>query len=270
MKDFILTNLVGIVLCLIGLLGGGIISFIFYKKSISIAKPVFQYSNQNIIDISNNDKEENLKVYYSEYNIKRLNKTHIYFWNSGNKTIKGEDIVKTEGLKIVFEDKNGRILLAKVLKYSRKVCDFNVMVSSDDRREISFNFDFLDPNDGVVIEVLHTFEKSKFNFTGIIKSIPDGIQNYGYILPTYRKKDPKFLINNFSIVTFIDFVVGVLSIYGAINIKSLPKWLFDSSQTFNRIFLLIFGIFFISFSVIHIIANKSNNKMPRKIQLLDK
>lgn len=165
-----------VIALLIGILGifG---SYYFYKKSIIKAIPVYQFRTFNITS------EDNLEIYYKNHQINEIKKTTIVFWNEGRKTINRNDIVEQDKLKFKIKD-NSKILSAKIINKSREVNNFNLNINKDKKKAI-VDFDFLDFEDFVVVEILHT--STNCSFEGTIKGVPSGIKDYGYYDYKYKK-----------------------------------------------------------------------------------
>lgn len=91
--------------------------------------------------------------------IANLTVTDITFWNRGRAAIRKSDIAKLEPL-IISMAPNCLILNVLVVRRAKAENAFEV-TRSQDRTHASINFDFLDHNDGVVIQVVHTGTSSE-------------------------------------------------------------------------------------------------------------
>lgn len=97
--------------------------------------------------------------------ISDLSSTMFYIWNSGNDVINADDIVKKGLMKIQCGSKN--ILDAKIIKQSDIDNNFSIMqITSND---IDISFEYMDSNDGVVVQILHTGDISEIKFDCKIK-----------------------------------------------------------------------------------------------------
>ena len=120
----------------------------------------------------------------------RVAKTQVVFWNAGRATIRGEDIVKSDPLRLLF-GKEAQILRVRIPRVTRKTLDFRAENTFDPGNEVQFSFDYIDSGDGAVIEVIHTSEERHPQVLGTIRGIPKGIRNLGRI-PT-RPQAPWFI-----------------------------------------------------------------------------
>lgn len=154
---------------------GSIVTYIFYKRSITKPEPCYAINNRILIANTKMQFGKNLKVLYEDREIEKLCSTKIIFWNDGKKTICGCDIVEKEPLRFVFDKKNVQILKASIIQKTRSAINPQVSINPN-IPEVSLSFDFLDYDDGVVIEILHTDLSNDIEVKGTIIGIPEGIK----------------------------------------------------------------------------------------------
>jgi len=126
-----------------------------------------------------------VNVQYRGKDIPRLTRSMLVAWNFGEKTINGRDIVESDTLRIEM-GQDSSILSATVLKRSRDVIGATCSFGSASPSTASIQFDYLDPGDGFVVEVLHTGERRHPKLVGTIKGIPQGPKNLGAVLSQTR------------------------------------------------------------------------------------
>lgn len=248
--NFLSQNWVATLISLSGIIIGGIISFIFYKKSIRKAIPVFQYRSDSIIGLNNSSHKEDISIYYKEKRVNRLSKLYVVFWNAGNQTLRGEDIAGDGKLKLNFEGE-GEIVKSNIVKMTRNVNDISYIYNSESK-VVDFKFDFLDKDDGVIFEFIHTFRNKKPSINGIIKGIPEGVKNDGYNRDIFSEYEESFSsinriyrIANSKIILTIYLLIGSFFLYSFFNYSKLPSWFFDTSDFANKIMCLVMALFFI-------------------------
>ncbi|GIO34662.1 MULTISPECIES: hypothetical protein [Paenibacillus] len=196
---------------LIGIVGI-LVSIYFYRKDKIGARLDYQMAELKILD--HNNLALGMTVNYFDKPITRLIKTQIVIWNSGQKTIDGNEIVIDDQLKFSFD--SSEVLSCNIVLPSREI---NKCVVKKDEMYLNsfyFNFDFLDPKDGAVIEILHTGEEVYPKFSGSIKGMKDRIRNRGLttypIIQTTLKKARiiNLLIWIISLIILSLFTIGVL------------------------------------------------------------
>lgn len=120
-------------------------------------------------------------VQYQGVEIPRLTRSVIVLWNDGERTIQGTDIVETDPLRVSIDD-DCQVVACTLLKASRQAIQANVALLEGIRPSIRLTFDFLDANDGLVVEVLHTGKIRYPTVVGTIRGLPNGVRNRGRVL----------------------------------------------------------------------------------------
>lgn len=122
-----------------------------------------------------------LEIHYDQKRIANLTATEFYFWNHGKETIRQEDIASSDPLQLKIKSPF-TILDTKLLKTSSP--SNNIIVSlSEDKTIITLNFEYLDYEQGGIVQILHTGEDSvDLIFSGTIKG-------FGTPLQVVNKKD---------------------------------------------------------------------------------
>lgn len=166
----------GWVQLVIGLLG----SYLFFRWSRKRKCLAYRCVHSRMLGFGIEGLPTDITMQYRGQEIPRLTRTVVVFWNSGEETILGGDIVPVDKLRLRFLD-DGRVLSATILKQSRGVCEVQAQVDPVHPNEVSLSCSFLDSSDGAVIEVLHTSEKPSVEFLGTVLGIPKGFQQFGNI-----------------------------------------------------------------------------------------
>ena len=96
---------------------------------------------------------EKLSLQYDGKSIDDLTITRFVIWNSGNKTIRMEDIARNVPLCIKAIEP-ASILDAEIIGESDEANGFNLSYVSSN--EVRLNFEYIEPQDGIVLHVLHT------------------------------------------------------------------------------------------------------------------
>lgn len=161
---------------LLGFLGliVGFIGIILYRSSRIGARPTCQMKTLRLISKGDQELPEEVKILYNGDEVPRLSLTHAYFWNSGKASIGGEQMVEDDPLRFTF-DGSDEILKAHIATSSRDVNKFSVAVPPDSKNMARVGFDFIDPNDGVRIDLLHTSPRRFPRISGTFRGIPKGI-----------------------------------------------------------------------------------------------
>jgi hypothetical protein len=163
LRTFLDQGWVGTVIATVGTLVGlvGIIAAWWtYRASQIGARPVYKVRSLRLIGVPNSKLAQDVQVKFRGTPVDRLTKTQIVFWNSGNLILRGSDIVQSEPLR--FDFPNGSTVVdVGISRYSRAANNCTAGIDPLRPNSVLFLFDYLDPNDGVVIAILHTSSVKK-------------------------------------------------------------------------------------------------------------
>lgn len=250
---------------ILGAIIGIITSYIFFAISRTRSRINYQTSNLQIIGNISLKLPQDFEVTVAGVKINSLQKSQIVIWNGGNTTITGENIVKEDPLKIVFSP-GTKIFDINITGLSRKVNKFTVRHLRNDltENEILLNFDFLDKEDGIMIEVLHTESAQEPKLIGTIKGLKNGIKNKGQInyFEQNKKKSLLKAAFNWLIALIASFLIGTILYYLIItlgeNIKNKPALM--------NYFSCVIGVFIPLVSIYNGFYFSNKRKFPKSIK----
>lgn len=157
LKDIVQHPLFGI-LSFLGTILSVFLAIIFYRLSKREKKPYWSIGSNNLIE-GFSSQVPGLEISYNNQKVENLTISKIVFWNDGKETIHGTDIAEADPLQIIARG-NVKILDIKVLKTNSEASRF--CNPNDSQLHSSFvTFDFLDKNQGGIIQVIHTGTSSK-------------------------------------------------------------------------------------------------------------
>jgi hypothetical protein len=222
---------------LIGLIGIilGAIGIFSYKVSKSIARPAYQKSSLQLIGREEDNLPDEVDVTYKGKRVDRLTKTKLILWNDGTETLDGDSVVKADPITIIFSD-NTRILSHKILKRTKAVNNFEVIKDDEKQNCLILQFDYLDPKDGIVLEILHDSEKRYPEITGTIKGLKKCFSDLGQI---YEMKDFKskgiigIIVDNYRLIFWLGVAIGLsFATFGLLpeEVRQYFEKYLDSSQ----------------------------------------
>lgn len=154
----------GFVSFIIGVLAV-LVAIILSFKSKRVKLPCYAVRSRNIVkDLVS--KFDALETLYSGQTIENLTVTKILFWNAGRDTIHRGDIAVP---LTVHVSESYKILDAKILSSKEPANKFSIDTSADQSSSI-LNLDYVDKDEGVVIQLIHTGRSGKdIEFDGKIK-----------------------------------------------------------------------------------------------------
>lgn len=224
---------------LIGVLGVIVATF-FFLKSRRIAKPSFQMSSLRLLGENRNNLPNEVTVLFNEKEVDRLTKTTLILWNNGNEVLRGEEVVDTDPVKISF-NKGDHILSYEKLRETKEVNEFSVSIDNDNPHQLLIEFSYLDPNDGISLELLHDSEDWYPKVHGSIRGLPKGFEDLGELEADDITLFNRTRITKGDIFPLIGMVMGlgivVLSLFPSRNWVMLCIGLFCS--IINMLVLLV-------------------------------
>jgi|SRR3989344_1922497 len=174
MYDFLNQGWVGSVIGILGLIVGGI-GLILYLRSRVGGRPLYQMRSIRLIGKQEQQLPTDITILFKGREVPRLTLTKVWLWNGGTETINGSQIVQDDPLMFSLEQ-GDEILVANVEAATRPTNKFSVTISPDKPDKAIVSFDYLDPNDGARIELLHTGKRRYPHLYGTIRGIPKGLR----------------------------------------------------------------------------------------------
>lgn len=215
----------------VGLLAGIVLTVVtFLVARRRTTRVGYVHLGEHLLGSASDALPSGIVVQYDGLSISRLTKSVLIFWNSGESTVLGADIVDKDPLRFCV-GADGQILSISLLKAGRPVNDFALLSPRKEMNEAEFTFNFLDANDGVVVEILHTSTDRQPRIKGTLRGLPQGFRNFGqFTRPKPQKKKRSGPLSVFKAVVFSPLVFFCASflyaLYG-------PRPGVISADTFN-------------------------------------
>jgi len=269
--NFLSQNLFGVLIGAIGIVLG-IIGITSTIKSRTRASLSYQDHSLQLIEKSKQLLPKNIEILFDGKPVTRLTKTYMTLWNSGNTTLYGNNIVAEDPLRLEFS-KDAQILQAPVIKSNRDANKFISTIRANSPNIVDFNFDYLDPEDGVVVEILHTDIELHPKIQGTIRGIRKGVKYCGYIasysisrtISGYKLL--RRLFNLFYIlIGAMSIIIGLNALIPTKAVKSLLLWPYRSQGSLGW-FLIIMGTLFIALILVELWFSRRH--FPKSLAMRD-
>ena len=156
---------------------GLIIAVFLYKKSRRAAQPSFEKSSIRLFSKKENNLPDEVTVLFKKRKVDRLTKTILILWNNGAEVLDGERVVDKDPIKISF-NKGDSVLSYKKLRETNAVNEFSVSKDKDNSHQLLIEFSYLNPRDGISLELLHDSEDLYPKVQGSIMGL-DGFEDLG-------------------------------------------------------------------------------------------
>lgn len=138
------------ILAVLSILGGGIISLFFYRRSLQRAEISFACEYTRLI-WSRIPAFSGITLFHNERQIHDPRRVLFYVWNSGDTTIHGAMIAAADRLRLRAGEV--QIINAAILNATREAICATAQLNA--QGDVSIDFDYLDTGDGFVIEILY-------------------------------------------------------------------------------------------------------------------
>lgn len=147
----------------------GVIGVIITIKGLRYMKPRYSIRSNNLIQ-NFAAKLTKLNILYDDEKISNVTVSKLIFWNDGNKTILDTDIASSD--PFVVEGIEGvKILEVEKIFEKNKTNKFEVEVLEDGKK-LAINFEYVDKNEGIIIQIVHTGKTSQdIKVGGTIKGV---------------------------------------------------------------------------------------------------
>jgi hypothetical protein len=148
------------------------IGYYFYTHPQKIKNPCYAIRNINLIRGLVKKFGEDLEILYRKNNIENFTATKVAFWNLGKDTINKDDIAPADPLEIYVKE-GFEILDVKILFAKKSVNQFDIKLS-EDHKSVKILFEYLDQDDGGVIQILHTGKSAEdIGVRGSVKGVKE-------------------------------------------------------------------------------------------------
>jgi hypothetical protein len=139
-----------LVLAAVGIIGGAIVSYYFYRISKKERRPVF-FATSNVV--VRGDEKRQIEVWYKGQEVPDVRRTVVAFWNAGQEPIRRGDVIDGHPLLISMPD--GTLILdAQVIATTGPEIDFTCD-PDDGQSVVNLDFSCLNHQDGGAVEILH-------------------------------------------------------------------------------------------------------------------
>ncbi|MCL2628830.1 MAG: hypothetical protein FWD44_09090 [Oscillospiraceae bacterium] len=207
-----------------------------------------------------------IKILHNEKEIENMHVARVYIWNAGNKVINHNDIASKEPISIKLKD-NMRLLNSQIISFSSSVNNLEIC---NIENEISVKFDYLAKNDGVVIQVLYSFDSGEktnargLSVVGIVKE--QGKVKEALILDTPDKSNNTVKRNSLygGFISLLSKRTSIV-IFDILFISLFISTLYSNLTFPERLFnIILFGLAILIFTMIAF----SIKSIPKKIKTM--
>lgn len=147
-----------------------IAGFIFAIYTWFKARKKHRFSSHSIgstlIGSSFSELPQQVEILYEGEQVTQVTSSTFILWNSGNQVIMKERLKTIDPLRIDISE-GGKILKYDIIKTNNKTNNFSIK-KNDTGNSLNIEFDFLEPLNGIRINILHTGKQSNILCNGTI------------------------------------------------------------------------------------------------------
>jgi hypothetical protein len=249
----------------IGLIGI-LIGYILNRRSRIGPRLVYQQQALRLLGSASPILPEEVEIYFKNQKVPLIARSRVVLWNSGTQTIRSADIVSDDPIRVVVSQES-QVLQARVIASTRPVVKFHVRLQPCVSNSVVCEFDFLDPDDGAIIEILHTDEANYPNILGTIRGMPRGLRDWGGRVPyveVFRMQIPHNVNVGLALLIYL-FLAGP----SFILLGSRPEWLTPFWQpdfiTMLRVVGVLYGTTMIVMGIW--LCWRLRHRLPKKLQI---
>ena len=206
---------------IVGLVGI-VVAIGFYLRSRRKARLAFHGDHVTLVGGRGAAFADEVEIRFDGAIVPRITASKIVIWNCGDRTINGRDVVDSDPLRVEVPQ-SGTILKHTILRKTRSVNAWKVNQPSPDRLDLTF--DFVDPCDGVTLEVIHSELGGNLEVIGTIRGIPQGMLRYGQAFSSVDRHGLGLLAFSRTRIVLVTFIIlgACFMLYGLLR-PQLTYW----------------------------------------------
>jgi hypothetical protein len=208
------TDWIGITLAAaIGVVATLIAGWLFLRLQEKRAAPRLVYLRRSgaVVGSPRSLRQDDIELRFRGRAVPRVTQTRIALWNAGRQVIQKTDVPEGEPITIAVSS-GETILDATVVRESRSVIGFTPTVSASG---VICGFEFLDHDDGVVLDVIHTDAENREPFlAGTVVGMGPDPPRYLGSLSEQQVSGARWLINQAAWIVFV--IIGLILIVGGV------------------------------------------------------
>lgn len=138
---------------LLGALGGMALSALLYKLTQTPGAIAVQSLDVSMIGSTDAVFPDDVTLLYKKEPVPNVTSSFVWIWNAGRKTMRKRDIVENDRLRLHY---CASVLNVRSIRPTRKPIGMIACQEPEQPHTVSCSFEFLEPGDGAVFEVLHS------------------------------------------------------------------------------------------------------------------
>lgn len=192
----------------------GIIGIVIAVATYFLSRSVYRLSvhktTKELIGPSDSLLPSQVEVLYEGEIVSKLSSTNFVIWNSGNKVISKGSLETIDPLRIDVAS-DARILRHEIKIINNPTCNFSVK-PDESGLSLTLHFDFLEKNDGLHLQILHTGSDSDIDIAGKIIGVKTPNNTFRSIFNSVVAQTKISIITPLTIMVAFVFFSSILAI----------------------------------------------------------
>jgi len=143
---------------------GNVFAYWLYRRGIKKKELWWDTQKNNLINKYARNLPE-LSINYKSEEVQDVSILRLMLWNSGSEILHRDDITKNHPISLIT-DNNTALLDAKIIAYNNDTLNFSL---EKDNNTVLVDFEYLEPNQGAVLEIVYTGGLDNLSVSGLLK-----------------------------------------------------------------------------------------------------
>ncbi|MGO7022855.1 hypothetical protein [Rhizobium leguminosarum] len=131
--------------------------------------------------------KDELEIYFQGKPVPTVTSSVFWVWNGGNTLVRSSDMASLDPLMVILPQ-GSTILRFTVGTSSRPVNNSRLVFPGDINHEAILEFDFLEPNEGFLFELVHTAARNAVKLRGTLINSPQS-PVFSRLMPASTRRD---------------------------------------------------------------------------------
>ena len=250
-----------------------VLAFFAYFKPRKRQRLLYQTAAIQYFEAENYTLPSDAVMTFEGKRVERLTKAMIILWNGGIDVLRGEDIVQHDPIRITLRT-SGRILSFSIVGGTNETNRVLAEVQPQTLDQVFIGYDYLNSQDGVVIQVLHDAKQRHPIVEGAAKGLSYGPRGLGTV-DLHALENPqsgRFFRIQMRVFCALGLILLVLGLLRAVDLtigvegwlSIVAIWPFTKDRTFSGLFPIFFmGLMFMLMCLVNYFGDRP--RYPRSL-----
>jgi hypothetical protein len=155
-KDLLNLGWVSSLIGIVGIFLAVLMTTWTFLKSIKRPAPMATMTKQHLVGGPGQSLPSDINILYNNQPVSNITRTLVRFWNAGSTTLEGSAVATRDPLRFEYDDPTTKVLAANIVRVARDANGVIANINPSNTKRVDFGFDFMDRQEGAMIEIFHT------------------------------------------------------------------------------------------------------------------